>query len=187
MRNVTSGFLVGAIALTSGLASSQLATAQGFYLGGAISHAAVDETVLDDTRNAYKFFLGYEFPKFIGFDAAWVNFGEFDDVITSEGGSTQVGYDARTATAAITGRIPAGEIVTFYAKTGYMFWSTDISLNGTVIDPEFEEGTDNGSDWFYGGGLRLNFGKFSVLCEWERYALSNVDIEAISVGVRWTF
>jgi OOP family OmpA-OmpF porin len=187
MRIVTSGFLVGAITLTIGLVSSQPATAQGFYLGGAISHAAVDETVLDDTRNAYKFFLGYELPKFIGFEAAWVDFGEFDDVITSEGGSSQVGYDVRTATAAITGRIPAGELVTFYAKTGYMFWSTDISLNGTVSDPEFEEGSDNGSDWFYGGGLRFNFGKFSVLGEWERYTLRNVDIDAISLGARWTF
>lgn len=187
MRIVKSGFLVGAIALTAGLVSSQPATAQGFYVGGAFSHAAVNETVLDDTRNAYKFFLGYEFPKFIGFEAAWVNFGEFDDVITSQGGSTRVGYDARTATTAITGRIPITELVTIYAKTGYMFWSTDISLTGSVIDPTFEEGKDNGSDWFYGGGLRFNFGKFSVLGEWERYALNNVDIDVISVGARWTF
>jgi hypothetical protein len=187
MRILTSGFLVGAIALTTGLASSQPAAAQGFYLGGAISHAAVNETVLEDTQNAYKLFLGYELPKFIGFEAAWVDFGEFDDVITSEGGSTRVGYDARTATAAITGRIPIGSLVTLYAKTGYMFWSTDISLTGTVTDPDFTEGTDNGSDWFYGGGVRFNFGKFSVLGEWERYQLSDVDIDAISAGARWTF
>ena len=187
MRIVKSGFFVGAIVLVAGLAWSRPAAAQGFYLGGAVSHAAVDETVLEDTQNAYKFFLGYEFPVFVGIETAWVDFGEFDDVITSEGGSTHVGFDARTATAAITGRIPIGEIVTFYAKTGYMFWSTDISLNGTVIDPEFEEGTDNGSDWFYGGGVRFNFGKLSVLGEWERYQLSSVDIDAISAGVRWTF
>ena len=187
MRIVKSGFFVGAIVLVAGLASSRPAAAQGFYLGGAVSHAAVNETVLEDTRNAYKFFLGFEFPAFVGVEAAWVDFGEFDDVITSEGGSTRVGYDARTATAAVTGRIPIGELVTLYAKTGYMFWSTDISLTGTVTDPNFEEGTDNGSDWFYGGGVRFNFGKLSVLGEWERYQLSNVDIDAISAGVRWTF
>jgi len=187
MRIVRPGFFIGAIILVAGLGSSRPAAAQGFYLGGAVSHAAVNETVLEDTRNAYKFFLGYEFPAFIGFEAAWINFGEFDDVITSEGGSTRVGFDARTATAAVTGRIPIGELVTIYAKTGYMFWSTDVSLTGTVTDPHFEEGTDNGRDSFYGAGLRFNLGKISVLGEWERYKLHDVAIDAVSAGVRVTF
>lgn len=179
--------LLGAIVLLAALGSSRPAAAQGFYLGGAMTHAAVDETVLKDTRNSYKFFLGYEFPAYVGFEAAWVNFGEFDDVITSEAGSTRVGYDAKTATAAVTGRVPIGDLVTLYAKTGYMFWSTDVALSGTASDPHFEAGTDNGHDWFYGAGVRFNFGKISVLGEWERYKLRDVDINAVSAGLRFTF
>jgi hypothetical protein len=186
MRIVKLGFFVGAAVLVAGLGSSRPAAAQGFYLGGAMTHAAINETVLEDTRNAYKFFLGYEFPAFVGVEAAWVNFGKFDDVITEAAGSPRVGYDAKTATAAVTGRVPIGEFVTLYAKTGYMYWSTDISLTGTVDDPNFEAGTDHGSDWFYGGGVRFNFGKLSVLGEWERYKLRDVDINAISAGVRIT-
>jgi hypothetical protein len=68
-----------------------------------------------------------------------------------------------------------------------MYWSTDISLTGSVTDPNFEAGTDHGNDWFYGGGVRFNFNKFSILGEWERYKLHNVDINAISAGVRVTF
>jgi hypothetical protein len=186
MRIVKLGVFVGATVLVAGIVSSRPAAAQGFYLGGAMTHSAVNETVLKDTRNSYKFFLGYEFPKFVGFEAAWVNFGKFDDVITQAGNSTRVGLDAKTATLAITGRVPLGELVTIYAKTGYMYWSTDISLTGTVTDPDFKAGTDNGSDWFYGGGVRFNFDKVSVFGEWERYKLHNVDINAISAGVRVT-
>lgn len=181
------GVIAGAVALVATLGSNRPSAAQGFYLGGALSHAAIDETVLDDSRNSYKLFLGYEFPTVVGLEAAWVNFGEFDDVITEAGNSTRIGYDAKTATAAVTGRLPLGEMVTLYAKTGWMFWSTDISLTGSVGDPNFERGTDHGNDWFYGAGLRVNFHRFSVLGEWERYKLHDVDIDALSAGVRFTF
>jgi hypothetical protein len=40
--------------------------------------------------------------------------------------------------------------------------------------------------WFYGAGVRFNFGKFSVLGEWERYKLREVDINAVSAGFRVT-
>jgi len=185
-NSTTSVAVLGAIVLAAVLGSSRPATAQGFYLGGAVSHAAINATVFDEHRNSYKFFLGYELPVFLGFEAAWVNFGKFDGVITSAGGSTRVGYDAKTGTAALTGRIPLGDLVTVYAKAGYMYWSTDISLIGDVTDPHFEAGTDHGHDTFYGGGLRFNFGKFSVLAEWEKYELRDVDINAVSAGFRVT-
>jgi hypothetical protein len=178
--------LLGATVLVAGLGSSRPAAGQGFYLGGAWSHAAINTTVVDETRNSYKFFLGYEFPVFLGVEAAWVNFGNFNGVITAAGGSTRVGYDAKTGTAALTARIPVGPRSTLYAKAGYMYWSTDVSLTGTATDPHFVVGTDHGHDPFYGAGLRFNFGKFSVLSEWERYRLRDVDINAVSAGVRVT-
>ncbi len=178
--------LVVVIALIAAFGSNRTASAQGLYLGGAFSHAAINTTVVDDTRNSYKFFLGYELPAFLGVEAAWVNFGTFDGTITSAGDSTHVGYDAKTVTAALTGRIPLGPFITAYAKAGALYWSTDVSLTGTATDPHFEAGSDHGRDWFYGAGVRLNLGKFSVLGEWERYTLRDVDINAVSAGVRVT-
>ena len=178
--------LLGAIVLVTGLGSSRPAAAQGFYLGGALSHAAINTTVVDQTRNSYKFFLGYEFPVFLGVEAAWVNFGKFDGTITAAGGSSRVGYDAKTGTAALTGRVPLGPLLTLSAKAGYMYWSTDVTLTGTATDPHFEPGTDHGHDRFYGAGLRLNLGRLSLLGEWERYKLRDVDINAVSAGIRVT-
>jgi hypothetical protein len=178
--------IVPAIALAVVLGSSRTAAAQGVYLGGAWTHAAINVTVVDDTRNSYKLFLGYELPLFLGAEVAWVNFGTFDGAITSAGGSTRVGYDAKTATAALTARIPLGDLVTAYAKAGAMYWSTDVTLAGTATDPHFEVGTDHGRDWLYGAGVRLNFSTFSVLGDWERYKLRGVHLSAVSAGIRVT-
>jgi len=187
MNTKATAGLVGAVVLLIGMGTARTSTAQGFYLGGAASHAAINETVIDDTRNAYKVFFGFETPAFLGLEVAWVDFGDFDGVITSAAGNTGVGYDAKTATVALTGRIPLGGFLSLTGKTGYMYWSTDVTLTGTVIDPHFTEGTDHGRDWFYGAGARLEFGHVAVIGEWERYKLRDLDINAVSAGLRYTF
>jgi OmpA-OmpF porin, OOP family len=180
-----SGLVVLAIAALV-VAASEV-QAQGFYLGGAYSQAAVNETVIDDNSNAWKLMLGYEFPFPVGIEAQWVDFGELDGVIEAEGGSSNVGYDARTATVALTGRVPLNDFLTLYGKAGWLFWSTDINVSGTASDPHFEDGSDNGNDLFFGAGLRFNFSVVSLFAEYERYKLDTVDLNAVSVGVRLTF
>ena len=69
------GTVLGAVVLAAGFGAIRPAAAQGFYLGGALSHAAINATVVDDSRNSYKFFMGYEFPVFLGVEAARVDFG----------------------------------------------------------------------------------------------------------------
>lgn len=186
-RGVLHTLCIGLVVGLACLGAAQSATAQGFYVGGAWIHAAINETVVDDNSNAYKFTMGYEGRSYFGFEASWVDFGEFDGVITAAGGSTNVGYDAKTATAAITMTIPIGEAISLHAKGGYLFWSTDVKLSGTVVDPEWEGGSDNGSDPFYGAGVRINLGKVSVVGEWERFKLNKVDIDAVSAGLRFYF
>ena len=183
MRN--SGLVV--LAIGGVVAAAGEVQAQGSYIGGAYSSAAVNETVIDDKANAWKLMLGYEFPVLGGIELQWVDFGEMDGVIEAAAGSTNVGYDARTATAALTARVPLGRGLTLYGKAGWLYWSTDISLSGTASDPHFEAGSDNGSDPFFGAGLRFNFGVFSVLAEYERYKLDTVEINAVSAGLRITY
>lgn len=176
-----------ALFLLAGLAFCRPAAAQGFFVSGGLMHAAVNETVIDDTRNAYKFVTGYEFKKHFGIEVGWVNFGEFDGVILQAGGSTRVGYDAKTMTAALLGRIPLGDHLAIYAKGGYLYWSTDVQLTGTAHEAHYTAGTDHGNDPFFGGGIRYKFESFSIFAEWERYKLNQVHIDAITAGLRYTF
>jgi len=154
--------------------------AQGFYLGGAASHAAIQhDGSIDQTRNSYKFFLGYEFPVFLGVEAAWVNFGKFDGVITRRQAAREW-VRPENRTAALTGRIPVGDLVTLYAKAGYMYWSTDVTLTGTVTDPHFVAGTDHGTTRSMARVCGFNFGSSRCWVSGNATKLRDVDINAVS-------
>jgi hypothetical protein len=174
-----------AVVLLLGLAGD--ARAQGFYIGGAYSWATldiedVDANLLDDNANAYKLFAGYEFPKFLGLEAGYLDFGsyevgDFEEEFTADA-------DLNAWTAALTGRIPIGEIFTIYAKVGYFMWDAEIKAAEDIGD--LTESMD-GEDLFYGAGLRLNFGKFSILGEYEQFDGEDFKNDLFSLGLRWTF
>jgi hypothetical protein len=176
-----------AVVLLLGFAGD--ARAQGFYLGGAYSWATldideVDANLLDDNANAYKLFAGYEFPKFIGLEATYLDFGSYD-VGDFESDEVLASADLSAWTAALTGRIPLGKLFTIYAKVGYFFWDAEVQAAEDIGD--LVGSTDSGEDLFYGAGLRLNFGKFSVLGEYETFDGEDFKNDLFSLGVRFTF
>jgi len=77
MKLMAPMILLGASVLVAGLGRADRRPRRVSTLRRA-SHAAINTTVIDQTRNSYKFFLGYEFLVFLGVEAAWVNFGKFD-------------------------------------------------------------------------------------------------------------
>jgi OOP family OmpA-OmpF porin len=171
------------VALVLGFAAD--AQAQGVYVGGAFSWATldideVDSDLFDDNASAYKLFLGYEFPKFVGLEAGYVDFGSYDVSELEEVGGGKIEADGWTA--ALTGRIPLGKIFTVYGKVGYFMW--DAALRAAEDIEDFGE---DGSDLFYGAGVRLNFGKFSVLGEYELYDADEFGNDLFSLGLRFTF
>ena len=175
--------VVFAVALVLGFAAD--VQAQGVYLGGAFSWATldideVDSDLFDDNASAYKLFLGYEFPKFVGLEAGYVDFGSYDVSELEEVGGGKIEADGWTA--ALTGRIPLGKIFTVYGKVGYFMW--DAALRAA---DDIEDFGDDGSDLFYGAGVRLNFGKFSVLGEYELFDADEFSNDLFSLGLRYTF
>ncbi len=180
--------LVTALVFVLGFAGD--ARAQGFYLGGAYSWATldvedVDAELLDDNANAYKLFAGYEFPQFLGLEAGYLDFGSYDVGNFEEMEDLTANADLSAWTAALTGRIPLGKLFTIYAKVGYFFWDAEVDLAedfGDLIDA-----TESGEDLFYGAGLRVNFGKFSILGEYEMFDGEHFKNDLFSLGLRWTF
>jgi OOP family OmpA-OmpF porin len=186
MRSTTQKLLGLAFVVLVALTVAGDARAQGVYLGGAYSWATldiedVDSDTFDDNANAYKLFLGYEFPKFIGLEAGYVDFGDYEvGDFDGEGGTGEINSSGWTA--ALTGRIPLGKLFTVYGKVGYFFWDAELKTAS-----EFGDLTDDGDDPFYGAGLRVNFGKFSVFGEYEMFDSSDYSNDLVSLGVRFTF
>ena len=184
--------LVVLLAVALGIGFAGEARAQGVYLGGAYSWATldvedVDAELIDDNANAYKLFLGYEFPQILGLEAGWVHFGNYD-VGNFEGFEDLTGEVTNTGwTAALTGRIPLGTLVTVYAKVGYFFWNSELDVAGDGSDL-FDDLKADGEDPFYGAGIRVNIGRISILGEYERFSASDdFDQDLFSLGLRLNF
>jgi len=179
--------LVIAIAVVLGFAGD--AQAQGVYVGGAYGWTEIVIPVLGGSAShtdTYRLFLGYEFPKILGFEAAWVNLGSHRKWLNDTVGELHTGG----WTAALTGRIPIVKWFAVYGKVGYFFWNTQFELEGGDV---MEAEGHNGEDLFYGLGVRFNSGKFSFLGEYESYSKGEYhsgeypDHRVLALAVRYTF
>jgi len=162
------------------------ARAQGLYLGGSVGATDIEIGIWgpSDQTTTYKLFLGYELPKFVGFEAAWVSLGghERTRLDNAEGTLHTDGW-----TAAVTGRVPIVRWFALYGKAGYFFWRTRFEVDWSWGDPTMA-GSRSGGEPFWGVGTRFNAGKFSFLGEFERYKTSELgDHKVFALAVRYTF
>jgi opacity protein-like surface antigen len=160
-----------------------VAADNGFYLGGSIGQANVqiddlkdnafpdDDFDADDT--AFKLIAGIRPLDWLAVEAAYVNFGEPEDRVA--GLSLEAEGDGISAFA--VGFLPVGP-VDLFAKAGIIAW--DSKITGAAFD-------DDGSDLAYGAGAQFRVLSFSIRAEYEKFDISDVDVDMISVGLTYTF
>ncbi len=174
--------LVMAVAVVLG--SPGNAQAQGLYLGGSVGVTDIDLGIWGgaDQTTTYKLFVGYELPKYVGFEAAWVNLGGHENEHFNNASGT---LHTDGWTAAVTGRIPVVSWFALFGKAGYFFWNTRFDVKwGDLTAAQ----SSNGEELFWGAGVRFNSGRFSFLGEYERYMTGELgDHKAFDFAVRYTF
>jgi hypothetical protein len=158
-----------------------VAADNGFYLGGSIGQANLK---IDDLSNgistadfdaddmAWKLIAGIRPLDWLGVEAAYVNFGEPEDTVLGQ--KLQAEGDGISAFA--VGFLPTGP-VDLYAKLGLISWDSKIS--GTF--------DDDGTDLAYGVGAQFRVLGLSIRAEYEKFDVSDVDLDMISVGLTYTF
>jgi Outer membrane protein beta-barrel domain len=175
------------IATTVVLGLPGTARAQGLYVGGGVGATDIVVPVLGgswDYTATYKLFLGYELPKIVGFEGAWVNLGGHENEWLNNATGT---LHTDGWTAALTGRIPIVSWFALYGKVGYFFWNTRFDVDWSWGEPTPDR-SNNGEDLFWGVGVRFNSGKFSFLGEVERYSSGEyVGHTAFVLALRYTF
>jgi hypothetical protein len=158
-----------------------VAADNGFYLGGSVGQAnlkiddvtngvAVEDFDADDT--AFKLIAGIRPLDWLGIEAAYVNFGEPEDTVFGQ--KAQADGDGISAFA--VGFLPTGP-VDLFAKAGLISWDSKIS--GTF--------DDDGTDLAYGVGAQFRVLGLSIRAEYEKFDISDVDLDMISVGLTYTF
>lgn len=154
----------------------------GFYLGASVGQANLkidnltndifpdDDFDSDDT--AFKLIAGIRPLDWLGVEAAYVNFGEPEDTVLGQ----KLKADGDGISAFAVGFLPTGP-VDLFAKVGLISWDSKISGS-------FD---DDGTDLAYGVGAQFRVLSLSVRAEYEKFDISDVDLDMISVGVTYTF
>ena len=160
-----------------------VAADNGFYLGGSVGQVNVkvddvfggslanDDFDSDDT--AFKLIAGIRPLDWLGVEAAYVNFGEPEDTV----GGFNLTAEGDGISAFAVGFLPTGP-VDLFAKAGLIAW--DSKVTGASFD-------DDGSDLAYGVGAQFRVLGLSIRAEYEKFDISDVDLDMISIGVTYTF
>ena len=160
-----------------------VAADNGFYLGASVGQANVkiddltdnvlpnDDFDADDT--AFKLIAGFRPLDWLAVEAAYVNFGEPEDTVLG----TRLEAEGDGISAFAVGFLAAGP-VDLFAKAGLIAW--DSKITGGAFD-------DDGSDLAYGAGAQFRVLGLSIRAEYERFDISDVDVDMISIGLTYTF
>jgi OOP family OmpA-OmpF porin len=140
MKN-SSGTRFGLLLLVLLLPLSQQSLADnGWYVGGALGKAYVDENI-DGTQfrangTSFRISGGYEFNDYIGVEVSYLDLGTFEDSFDINGQTIPVSANADGFSFAAVGTVPLGERFFAKGRVGFYFADGQSTVNGiTENDP----------------------------------------------------
>jgi OmpA-OmpF porin, OOP family len=186
--------LLGAVLV---LASATVgAQDRGFYVGGAIGQATVQDfcegvsgpgVSCDEKDNALKAIGGYHFNRNFALELGLTSFGEVE--ARGPGGTVSVTGGAFDATA--VGVLPLANVFSLYGRLGLYYAAVEGEANTFTVTGTEEE-TNIGLTFAL--GARFDIARnFTIRGEWQRYQdvgggnLGEADVDVISVGVLFRF
>ena len=170
------------ITIMPGLAAAE----SGPYLGGAIGSASVDDDFagfdIADDVDAYKLLIGMQLGATLGIEAGYQNLGEFEER-TNLGATTVITELAAEGwTLGGTLALPVSDFVSLFARGGIFVWDADIDIDG------IRRAVADDSNPYYGAGAKVGFtNNFSLVGDWTRYELEDVNSDVISIGLEYRF
>lgn len=174
-------------AATFGLLGASIAAADsGLYVGAGIGSASVAEDFagfeIDDDTEAYRLLGGLQFGDTFGLEAGYQNFGDFVETFQL-GNTTAVSrLSADGWTFGGTLGFPLTDTMSLFGRGGIFVWDADVEING------IREAVDDDSNPYYGVGAKVGFTpNFSLVGDWTRYELDDVDSDVISIGFEYRF
>jgi OOP family OmpA-OmpF porin len=175
MRKHLTLSLIAAFSLAS---LPTLAADNGIYLGASVGQSGlqVDDFDYDADATGYKLIAGWRFLDWLAVEGNYVDFGSGDDTVAG----SRIETEADGVSLSAVGFLPVGP-VDLFARVGAIDWSADVS------SPGFGRASDDGTDLTYGVGAQFRVWSLSIRAEYERFDVSDADLDMISVGVTWTF
>lgn len=128
------------VAMLALIVSSEVLADKGWYLGGALGQAYVDENIegLQFTADstAFRVFGGYNFNETIGLEVSYLDLGTFRDSFDVAGETVDVSANADGFSLAAVGTLPLSQRFSLQGKAGLFFWDGQSTVAGiTENDP----------------------------------------------------
>lgn len=193
--------------ISLGIGGPVAATETGIFLGGSVGYVLHDENAdsvnaamvaagltgnsdVDEGALGWKAYFGYNFTRYFGLEAGYVDLGEADGDFTvvapvAGGGTLETDLSGYTLSAVI--RYPFTEQLGTFAKIGGFFWDTDgrarVTAGGTTVVLNDDE---SGNDLTFGVGMKYAVSEHvAVRADWDRYwnvTDDDNDVDFFSVG-----
>ncbi len=177
-----------ALSLLTLLASAAAsADPAGFHVGTAVGRALLDEQFDDGTRvdtdsTAFRFTLGYRFGDYLGLEAGYHRFGDFQQEVVVDGVPADVSIGADGFTAAVTGRVPLGERFSVLGRAGLYFW------NGTAQINDVSSASPDDTNLLLGLGLGFRVASpLTLTADVSHYDLEDAESTVFSLGLDYRF
>ena len=158
----------------------------GFYVSGSIGSATLDENFdgfdVDDDVESYRLLAGIQFSELFSIEGGYQNFGDFRETIDLGGTTAVTRLTADGWTLGGTLGAPVSEQFSLFGRAGVFMWDADVRVNG------IRAAVDDDSNPYYGGGAKFAVTpNFSLVGDWTRYELDDVDTDVISIGFQYRF
>jgi OOP family OmpA-OmpF porin len=143
LTSLGSLFATGALAQDAGYTYFGLSAGQShgkadvggmtaYQLRGATPAVTVTGVVRDDTENAYRVFLGYQFNRNFGLEASFFNLGKFNyQATTSNGGTLHGDTKIQGGGVDMVGTLPLSDTWSLLGRVGGQFAKTRNVFTGT--------------------------------------------------------
>jgi len=204
-------FIIAFVAGTLLAASPAFAAEDsGFYVGAGLGNFSLSSEAIsidqggleidtgrdfDGSDFAYKILGGWQWNKYIAFEAEWFDGGKPDDNFDFSYSDPEVEFDGQlTIEADTTGWVlsvlgiwPFGDSFNLFAKLGFVMW--DVEGRGVIKVPDFDIqesgslGSESGTDFAWGIGGTWNFmDNMGLRAEYQQFELDDFNTVNLVTG-----
>lgn len=195
------GAVVGALALGCA-APAALAdqSAAGPYVGIGWGHFDLKMQNLDDVGtavnsiahsgdDAWKLFAGYRLSPYFSIEGDYVNFGQPRDTFSGSGADGNYRLRVTGFAPYLVGTLPLGGMAEVFAKAGYLYYNSRLSVNLNSPGSEVFESEHSRSNFTYGGGIGVTLiDHLNINAEYDVIRIQNANnSNALWLSTAWRF
>ena len=168
------------------LVATTVAADEGWYVGGSVGRAFVDEDIAGLQFNAdstsFRVYGGYGFSDHFAVEAGYLDLGTFRDTVNVGGSVVPVSANADGFTIAVAGTLPLSERLSGKARVGFYFSDGQSTTAGITENDPSEENA------FVGIGLGYDLSeKIEVNINADYFNLDRAQPWLASVGLTVRF